>query len=337
MNAVVTGANGLVGAHVLLELSRRGHTVTATYRSKNNLEAVAHFFARRDPNGHAYFQKINWLQVDILDLAALEELCEGKEELYHCAGMVSFESRDREKLLKVNERGTANVVQACLLKGLRLCHVSSIAAIHNLDYKEELTEEVYWKKSGQESDYAISKYNAERQVWRGIEEGLQAVIVNPGVILSADFWGRSSTRMMETVYRGNPVYTEGLAAYVAAPDLASIMVELMEKKISGQRFIISEGTYSFKQIFTWMALSLNKRAPTFKIGRGLMRFAAVLDQIRRMLIGGSVKISPEIVNAAYNTQVYSAKKLQTYITFNYLPTIDFIDKSGKSYLADHEK
>jgi nucleoside-diphosphate-sugar epimerase len=334
MKSIVTGANGLLGAHVLLALSRRQHVITATHRSGADLQSIQQFFEDQDPQAAQYFSKIKWLELDILDLPTMEEVFAGADQVFHCAGLVSFERKDRAQMLKVNGQGTANVVQVCLSLGLRLCHVSSVAAIHNLDYKKTLDETVFWKKSGKESDYAISKYNAEREVWRGIEEGLKAVIVNPAVILSGGMWGRSSNRMMATVDAGNPFYTSGVAGYVAAPDVAEIMAELMAKKIEGERFILNSGTYSFRDIFGWMAQSLGKKAPSWAINRTFLSLAALADRLRCVVFRTAAKVTPELVNAAFNQQSYSGEKVKNALNFEYRSVPDFIKEAGQRYQAD---
>ncbi|MGZ4090066.1 MAG: NAD-dependent epimerase/dehydratase family protein [Bacteroidia bacterium] len=189
---LVTGATGIIGSHVVLKLLQANKPVVAARQKNSDVAAVEKLFAYYTKESARLFQKIKWVEVDVCDIFSVEEALDGITIVYHCAGYISFDRRNREKLFKINEGGTANVVNACLLKNVTLCHVSSIATINNLDYKDNLDETVFWKTSGRESDYAVSKYNAEREVWRGIEEGLRAVIVNPGVVLSPGFWNQSS-------------------------------------------------------------------------------------------------------------------------------------------------
>lgn len=337
MKNLVTGANGLLGAHVMLELLKRGQSVRALSRAESDRSELLAFFKRYDGAGGELAKQIDWQVADINDLHGFEEALKDMDQVYHCAGYVAFEKKDRERLLKINEGGTANVVAACLQHNVALCHVSSVAVLHNLDYKDVLTENVFWKKSGKESDYAISKYNAEREVWRGIEEGLQAVIVNPAVILAAGFWQRSSSRMMDTVYKGNPFYTTGRTGYVAASDVAFIMVELMDRKIRGERFILVEGNYTYQQMFSWMAEAVGRKAPLWSIPRSFLQLAGLGERLLARLSGRAARITPDIVNSAFNTQQYSSKKVLNALNFKFLPIEEMVREAGRVYLEDRQK
>src|SRR5690606_20701288 len=207
------------------------------------------------------------------------------------AGFVSFNNRDKKKLDQVNEIGTKNLVNACLTaKNVRLCHVSSLATLHNLDYRLPLDEKVFWKKSGRESAYAVSKYNAEREVWRGMEEGLNAVIVNPGVVLGAGFWNQSSSAIFEQCYKGNRFFTGGTTAYISAMDTARSMILLMEKQLFGNRYILVENNYSYFDVFSQINKGFGKPAPVFKLNRFWLKTASVLESAWLLISGGTKKI-----------------------------------------------
>jgi dihydroflavonol-4-reductase len=191
---LVTGATGILGSHVALALLKRGRSVKALRRGSSNLTDMQKLFSHYGERHLA--DRIVWVDGDLDDSYSLEQCLEEVEHVYHCAGYVSFDARDREQLFRVNERGTRNIVNACLFKQVNaLCFASSLATIRNTDIRTPLTEEVFWKSTGKESHYAISKYNAEREVWRGIEEGLHAVIVNPGILLAPGFWRQSSSKL----------------------------------------------------------------------------------------------------------------------------------------------
>lgn len=337
MKNLVTGANGLLGAHVVLELALQGKEVVAGHREGADLSEAQAFFTRFDGQNGGLFDKIEWVVLDVLDISALELAIQNIEIVFHCAGYVSFEQRDFEKMLRINEQGTANVVNACLKSGANLCHVSSVAVFHNLDYTAPIDESVFWKKSGRESGYAISKYAAEREVWRGIEEGLKAVIVNPAVILAAGFWKRSSSKVLDTVYKGNPFYTAGTAAYVAATDVAKIMLLLVEKKIFSERFILLENCYSYRQVLGLMASALGKPAPRIPVPKPVLMTIAQLEKLMAWLRGKPARVTPDLVHSAYNTQIYSAAKIAKTLQYSFKKTPEMIEEAGKYYLLDHKK
>ncbi len=334
---LVTGANGLLGAHVVLELVKQGKSVIGGHRAGADLSEAKAFFTRCDGHEGKFFESVKWLELDILDIPNLELAIKEVAAVYHCAGFVSFEHRDRAKMMQINVQGTSNVVNACLLAGVKLCHVSSVSVFHNLDYKGVLDENVYWKTSGKESDYAVSKYGAEREVWRGIEEGLQAVIVNPAVILANGFWKRSSSRVLETIYKGNPFYTGGNTAYVAATDVASIMVSLMEKEIFSERFILAENTYSYRELFSMMAKALGKKEPKIGLPKWFLMSIAWVEKLWAWIRSKPARVTPDLVNSAYNTQRYSSAKIMAKLQYRFKSTPLLIEEAAHFYLLDHKK
>ena len=189
---LITGATGIVGAHVALQLLLQNKPVVAIKREGSDVSKTKKLFSYYTSEADVLFNKIKWINADLNDIYSLLDALDGIETVYHCAGFVSFNSKDNKQMHRVNSDGTANMVNACLEKNIKaFCHVSSIATLQNPDIKKNIDETVYWKSSPYASDYAISKYNGEREVWRGIEEGLNAVIVNPGIILSPGFWSQS--------------------------------------------------------------------------------------------------------------------------------------------------
>lgn len=319
MNLVI-GATGIVGSHVLLELLQNKEQVIAAKQKDSDISKVKELFAYYGEKAASYFENINWIDLDIRDVFSIEESLQGISTVYHCAGLVSFDHRDTFKLKQLNELGTKNVVDACLYKKVKaLCYVSSIASINNSDYTKELTEDVFWKKKGNESEYALSKYNAEREVWRGIEEGLNAVIVNPGVILAPVFWSQSSVRLFDECYKGNKFYTNGLAAYVTASDVAKIMHALISKRIYANRYIIIENNYTFKEILSSIQTCFHKPVPSIQISPRLLKLASWLEGIWVFFTRKERKISQALLNSAHNSQNYSNEKIKRLLGYEFTP------------------
>ena len=181
---VVTGGTGLVGAHLLYDLCKKHEHVRALKRQNSDLKQVKKTFFYYSHDAENLFQKIEWVNADVTDYFSLEDAFKDAKQVYHVAAMVSFHEKDNRKMMEINVKGTANVVNAALHHKIeKLCYVSSIAALGRPDANELATEETPWKDSDKSTAYSISKYKAELEVWRGIEEGLNAVIVNPSVIL----------------------------------------------------------------------------------------------------------------------------------------------------------
>ncbi len=316
---LVTGATGIIGSHVVYSLLKRGEEVVAVKRSTSHLRDIKNLFLLYEGND-ALFLKIKWVELDLVDVQVLETALDNIETVYHCAGMVSFNDKDFFQLKVNNELVTANVVNACIYKNVKtLCYVSSLSAINNNDYLGELNEKVFWKTSGNESAYGISKYNAEREVWRGMEEGLNAVIVNPGVVLSPFFWNQSSGQLFTFCAKGSMFYPPGKTGYIAAKDVAEIMVSLVEKKIVGERFILIEKMYRFQEIFSLAQKSFGKSEPKIKANKFILNLARWADLIFSKISGKNQAITKASLNSALSEKTYSNQKLFQFLQFKYTP------------------
>lgn len=332
---LVTGATGILGSNVVYTLLQHNLPVVACKQKNSDLKKVEKLFSYYSPDYKNIFAKIKWVDFDICDIFSIEEALEGISNVYHCAGFVSFNKKDKEKLFKINEKGTANVVNACLHKKINtLCHVSSIATINNLDYTHTLNETVFWKTNGKESDYAISKYKGECEVWRGIEEGLNAVIVNPGVILSPGFWEQSSSKLFSKCYRGNKFYTTGSAGYVAATDVAEVMLQLVTKKILSKRYIVIENNYTLQSILNTIQSEFKKPIPTLKTSKFLLTLARYSDNFFSLLKNKPPTITKSLIVAAFNNQHYSNTKLLNDLDYKFTSTNLVCRQICANYLND---
>lgn len=334
---LVTGGNGLLGTHLLYELTSMGENVRVLKRATSDISNVERVFNHYSSNAIELLKKIEWVDGDILDVFSLDDALVGVDKVYHCAAIVSFKQKEKEKIYKVNAEGTANVVNACLRSGVKkLCHVSSTAALGKSDRNEIITEETKWKVSKQNSNYSISKFNAEREVWRGTVEGLHAVIVNPCVILGPGNWDDSSTAMFKTSYNGLKFYTEGGNAFVDVRDVAKVMVQLMESEIESERFLTIGENLKFKTIFDMMAIEMGKEKPKIRVEHELSEFGWRYEGLRTFITGSEPRITKEMARAAHQTFEYSNEKLKNAIGFEFTPiqdtiknTVEFFKKEGK--------
>ncbi len=315
---LVTGATGLLGSHVVLKLLQQGKTVVAAKQSSSDISKVKHCFSYYTKDAEALFNKIKWVDLDITDVYSIEEALNGVEHVYHCAGFVSFLEKDFPKLTLLNETGTANLVNGCVAKKVKsFCHASSLSTINNADYEGELSEKIFWKTSGKESSYAISKYNAEREVWRGIEEGLNAVIVNPGFILAPGFWKQSSGKIFAFCKKGNMFYTDGSTAYVDVNDVVEVMVQLMDRQIFNERFILVENSYTFKDIFTQIQKKFGKNAPYIKSGIYLLQLGRIADAVLSGITGKDRVLTSNTIRTAIGHKKYSNSKVKNALSFSF--------------------
>lgn len=335
---LITGATGLVGAHVALQLLQQNKSVVAIKRKGSDVSKTQKLFSYYTSDADSLFSKITWLDADVCDIYSLLDALEGIETVYHCAGFVSFNSNDHKQMHRINSEGTANMVNACLEKNIKaLCYVSSIATLQNPDITKNIDESVYWKSSPTASDYAISKYNGEREVWRGIEEGLNAVIVNPGIILGPGFWNQSSGKLIKTTFKGNPFYTNGSSATIDAKDVAACMIQLVENKQFSQRFVLIENNYSFKEILTQLHKALGKKEPTIEAGKILLTIGKWFDGIRSFISGKEQLITQETITAGLDKNSYNNNRIKLALNYQFIPLQETVKFVCAAYLNDIQK
>ena len=328
----VTGGTGLVGAHLLFELTSSGKKVKALKRSTSNLQQVLKTFSYYSENSKELFDKIEWVDGDILDYFTLEKLLKGVTEIYHCAAIVSFQAKDRHKMIANNVEGTANLVNAANENGVKkICHVSSISALGRLENGELITEETNWVPAKGISGYSESKFFSEAEIWRGIEEGLDAVIVNPSIIFGPANWETGSAKMFKTIWDGMKFYTKGVTGFVHVKDVTRAMIELMSDSnfatCKNQRFLLNSENLSYQNVFSQIANELDKPTPkifasNFLLGIvwRVLAFASFITQKPSMITRDSVANS----NAVNN---FDGSKITRTLDFKYLPISDSIKKT----------
>lgn len=331
---LVTGATGMVGSYLTYALVSRGRRVRAIKRSNSSIALLQNVFSYLSEDPDLLYPLIEWVDGDVLDMYSLEEAMEGVSEVYHCAGVVSFEPRNRKQMMLVNVEGTANVVNAaihCQVK--KLCHVSSIASLSRTEESEVIDENASWKTSKRNSVYALSKCGGEREVWRGIEEGLDAVIVNPAVIIGYAGNNGGSSQFFSTIDKCSWFYSNGVNGFVDVQDVVKCMIALMESNITGQRYVLSAEDLSYKDIFTMIAENLGKRKPFMRAGNHLLELVWRAEKVRSTLFGGSPMITKETVNTQKSQYYYSSKKIKEALAFEFTPIKESIAFYSKFYLS----
>ncbi len=333
---LVTGGTGFLGAHLLYHLTNKGEAVKALKRPHSSTALTEKIFSFYTENPEQLLQKITWVEGDVLDIQSLIDHSADVDFVYHTAAVVSFDSRDREKMLETNINGTANVVNAALETGIKkLCHVSSIAALGRTGNNGVTDEESPWAGAKGVSNYALSKYEAEREVWRGIAEGLDAVIVNPSVILGPGNWNAGSSKLFTTVYKGLKVYTLGTNGYIDVNDVAQAMIWLMNSHVTGERFVLNSENVAYKQLFEWMAAALHVSAPTLKAGALLSELAWRSLKLVSFFTRKPPFITKETARTANRIHRYSADKFKLLSRLKVTSVNQSIRQTGVLFLKDH--
>lgn len=333
MKVFVTGASGLVGSHLLMELLKYSKTqlITCLYRHENRKKQVEqlwrYYFPGKD---ESHLNKLHWVKGDVLDVSLLEEQMQRHDIVYHCAAMVSFKRRDFSKLMLINREGTANMVNVALKHEVKhFCYVSSTAAIGNKDIPQHdlIDESGKWVNSDKTSGYALSKYSAEKEVWRGIEEGLNAVVVNPSVVIGAGNWSESSLVIFKTIFNGLKFYSPGANAFVDARDVAKIMVELVERNITKERFLVVGHNLPFKSLFDKIADKLDKPKPKYPVQKWLLGIAWRLSVFWSAITFSSPVITKSSAQSAFNVKRFNNAKVKKLLHYEFHQLDDTLDNA----------
>ncbi len=333
---LVTGGTGFVGAHLLVQLLNKGKTIKAIRRS-DDLKFTRKIFSYYFDDVEDAINKIEWVDADILDINALKDVFKDNiTEVYHCAATVSFNPKDKQTMMAVNINGTANIVNLSLIyKVKKMCHVSSIAALGRTELPESfVTEDTHWKQSKQNSNYAVSKYGGEREVWRGIQEGLDAVIVNPSVILGPGDWDKGSAQIFSTLAKGTMFYTKGVNGYVDVKDVAKAMITLMDGDIVNERFVLSAENLSYYDLFSKMLFVYGKKAPAIHATRPLLEVGWRVEKLKSFLTGISPLITKETARTSRNKYNYSSDKIIKALDFTFTSIDKTIKDTCELYLKE---
>lgn len=329
----VTGGTGLVGAHILLDLASKNITIKALKRENSSIAVTEKVFNHY--NKKNLLQNIKWVDGDLLDSYSLYSLLEDCTIVYHAAAFVSFHPKEIRKMMDINILGTENIVNACLENKIeKLAYVSSISTLSKPKDNSIITEQSFWTSANNKTKYAQSKYFAEQEVWRGMQEGLDTVIVNPSVILGPGDWTKGSSQLFTKVWKGLKYYTQGATAYVDVLDVASILTKLMDSDIKNDRFILSSENVPYKQLFKEIAHHLGKKEATVKVTPFLKELAWRTEYFKYLLSGTKPLLTKETANQAMTVSTYSNQKICD-LGYTFSPVSTSIEKYSKWFLKEN--
>ena len=314
---MVTGATGLVGGHLLWYLLQENECISAIRRPTSDLKPLRTIFSFYTHNPDDFLDKIDWKTADVLDSNSITKAMIGVDTVYHCAAIVSL-GNSENIILNTNVTGTKNVVRAALQIGIKkLCFVSSIAACGKVENSEIIDENGNWIDSPNRSLYSRSKYFSEQEIWNGITNGLNAVIVNPGVILGVSSQETGILKLFSQVRKGLKFYTNGGSGYVDVQDVVKVMIQLVNSEISGQRFILVGENCSNKEVLSWMADGFGKRYPFIGVGKRTMLSVGYLSEFFGKLFHFNPLIDIGTAKSAVISEKYSSQKIEQALEFKF--------------------
>lgn len=308
---LVTGGTGFLGSYLLRYLLAYGYTnIRALCRPTSD-------FALLD----GVRDRIDWVEADILDFMDVQEAVSGADRVFHCAAFISFHRGEKRRMIRANREGTANVVNACLYGGVKkMIHSSSIAALGRGKREKTVTEETKWENNPNNSDYAVSKFLAEQEVWRGFEEGLDMAIVNPSLILGSGNWvGFNTQRIFRLGLQGFPFYATGATGLVDVRDVARMMIHLSESPISGERFICNSANWSYRKLSSQIAEELGKKPPAIPFGPVLRAIAPPLIGIQSRITGRTPSVTRQTAHLTSLDYAFDNGKSLKVLNWHYIP------------------
>ena len=332
---LVTGGTGFLGAHLLYHLLQSGKNVRVLKREESSFEITKKIFSYYSESPDQLINQIEWVKGDILDYDSLVGAFSNIDYLFHTAAVVSFHSNDKSQLIRTNIDGTANVVNAAIEQNIKkLCYVSSIGALGREDATGLVNEATPYRPSNKSSVYSKSKYEAEREVWRGMAEGLDAVIVNPSIIVGPGEWRQGSSQMFQTMWNGLKFYTSGTNGFIDVNDVANAMIILMEGEYSNERFVLSSENVGYKLFFEWMADAMGIARPKYKAGPLLSSAGSLALSVKGLLSGKKHTITRETARTANQHYQYSSEKFLQSTGMKFVPVKECVERTVKLFLED---
>ena len=331
---LVTGGTGLVGSHLLVRLVQENEPIKATYRTLESIEKTKKVFSYYTNTTKDLFTNIELIQADITDVPSMTPAFKDVKKVYHCAAVISFDPADYRTMRKVNIHGTAIIANLAIdAKVEKLCFVSSIATIGDDSKKELANEENDWGGNEKNNGYAITKYGAETEVWRASQEGVDVVIVNPGVILGSGFWTSGSGKMFSEIDKGFSYYSEGVTGFVGVKDVVRCMVQLMQSNCKNQRFILVSENKSFKEVLFSIAEALGKKKPKRCVQPWQASLLWRWEWLVSKITSRKIRMSKYTAKTLFRKTYYSSEKCKIQLEVTFKSAEEVIKQVSKEYLV----
>lgn len=318
---LITGGSGLLGSYLVRWFKQKGYgNITATYQ--HSIDTVPKDIV----------ESVRWEKLILPDKAAALEIVSGHDWVIHAAGYVSYQPRDKYKLIDINQTGTEHIVNACMAHSVEhFVYISSIGALGKENDHVTLNESSPWLQNEYSSSYGLSKYLGEVEAWRGAAEGLNVSVIVPSVILGTGNWQKSSLQIMDQIARKSPWYPGGQTGYVDVRDIAMFAGMLLEHSVTGERWILNSANLTYHDLYELVAghLGLNRKfreAPKW--------LAKMILRTRNLINAGA--IGGELLNHVYGTFSYDASKSLKLEGFSYRKIDETLREVADNYSLDRK-
>ena len=173
------------------------------------------------------------------------------------------------------------------------------------------------------------------EVWRGSQEGLSVVIINPGVILGPGFWGTGSGVLFTTAYKAYSFYPPGGTGFITVQDVIKMMTTLMDSQIKNERFIAVAENLSFQEILIRLTQEFGKPAPRKKLKYWQLEIGRIVDFIWTVLSGNPRSITKSSIYSMKHRDLYNNHKTIEVLGFVFAPLDPTLTFASRLFLQEN--
>jgi len=310
--AFVTGATGFVGLNLVEALHEQGWNVIAMHRASSDISVLQRFAG------------VERVVADVTDARSVREVMPGGVDcVFHVAGNTSLWTRAQLEQIKVNVRGTRNVLRAALESGAkRLVHTSSIVAygLHG----GTITEETPTRGSAVEINYIRSKALSEREVRKAMSSGLRAVIINPSNIVGR-YDTSSWSRLFRLVKQGRlPAVPPGGGSFCHAREVAHALIAAAERGQIGHNYLLGGAQASYVGFVKEIAEALGLKRRVLAMHPGILGAYARVEEWIAPIFGREPDFTRDSVLLLSQNLYCSSRKAQNELGYRPRPLSEMV-------------